>query len=85
VKSELLGNDASHDWNHIERVWNLTKTIAAAEELDPANLEVVQVAALLHDINDWKYSGRYFNYVFSLYFPNEVFLGQRNRWCRSDF
>lgn len=58
VKGELQGNDASHDWNHIERVWNLTKTIAAAEGLNSENLEVVQVAALLHDINDWKYSGR---------------------------
>ena len=55
VKKSLEGNDASHDWRHIERVWNLTKTIAVEERV--TDLEVCELGALLHDIEDWKYSG----------------------------
>eukprot|EP01116_Phalansterium_solitarium_P011823 TRINITY_DN27628_c0_g1_i1.p2 TRINITY_DN27628_c0_g1~~TRINITY_DN27628_c0_g1_i1.p2 ORF type:complete len:224 (-),score=91.72 TRINITY_DN27628_c0_g1_i1:265-936(-) len=55
VKHELAGNDASHDWFHIERVWKLAKRIAAEEGV--ADVEVVELAALLHDVKDWKYSG----------------------------
>lgn len=41
--------DASvcHDWSHIERVRDLVLTIGKKEK---ANLEVVEIAALLHDI-----------------------------------
>mmetsp|Transcript_1582 Transcript_1582/g.2093 ORF Transcript_1582/g.2093 Transcript_1582/m.2093 type:complete len:221 (+) Transcript_1582:44-706(+) len=55
VKKELAGNDASHDWFHIERVWKLSKTLAREEKIE--NSEIVELAALLHDVNDWKYSG----------------------------
>lgn len=55
VKKELSGNDASHDWAHIERVWKLAKEISKTETVDE---EIVELAALLHDIQDWKYSGR---------------------------
>jgi uncharacterized protein len=61
VKAALAGNDASHDWNHIERVWRLTQTLVQREtELagpGSVDLEVAELAALLHDIADWKYSG----------------------------
>ena len=47
--------------NHIERVWRLTRTLAAREvdRVGPGQLdvEVAELAALLHDIADWKYSG----------------------------
>ena len=52
VKEKLEGAEAGHDWFHIERVWKLSKKIAAAEG---CNLEVVELGALLHDIADPKF------------------------------
>ncbi|KAL6068131.1 HD domain-containing protein [Balamuthia mandrillaris] len=59
VRAELEGNDASHDFYHIERVWKLAKTLAEREgvEAGSTSLLIVELAALLHDIKDWKYSG----------------------------
>lgn len=31
VKDQLSSNDASHDWQHIERVWNLARVLAREE------------------------------------------------------
>ena len=48
----VLGSDTSgHDWSHIERVVNTTKTIAKAEGAD---LFICEAAALLHDVIDDK-------------------------------
>jgi uncharacterized protein len=55
VKKELDGNDASHDYAHIERVWALARTLAEAEKVE--HRELVEIGSLLHDIRDWKYSG----------------------------
>ena len=52
VKEKLSGAEAGHDWFHIERVWKLSKKIAETEN---CNHEVVEVAALLHDIADPKF------------------------------
>ncbi|MDR6158546.1 uncharacterized protein QF023_002062 [Chryseobacterium sp. SLBN-27] len=52
VKDKLKGAEAGHDWYHIERVWKLSKKIAEAEN---CNMEVVELAALLHDIADPKF------------------------------
>lgn len=52
VKEKLKGAEAGHDWYHIERVWKLSKKIAKTED---CNLEVVELAALLHDIADPKF------------------------------
>ncbi|MEC3877629.1 HD domain-containing protein [Chryseobacterium salviniae] len=52
VKEKLKGAEAGHDWYHIERVWKLSKKIAETEE---CNIEVVELAALLHDIADPKF------------------------------
>jgi len=52
VKEKLDGAEAGHDWYHIERVWKLSKKIAETEN---CNHEVVEVAALLHDIADPKF------------------------------
>mmetsp|Transcript_13861 Transcript_13861/g.23423 ORF Transcript_13861/g.23423 Transcript_13861/m.23423 type:complete len:317 (+) Transcript_13861:334-1284(+) len=54
---EKAGNDSSHDWWHIVRVRNLALTLAKEEGLATETLETVQLAALLHDLHDWKYSG----------------------------
>jgi uncharacterized protein len=51
VKAALAGDGSGHDWWHIERVWRMAKRIGQAEKAD---LPVVELAALLHDIADWK-------------------------------
>lgn len=49
----LLSNDATgHDWWHIYRVRRNAVRIGMEEQ---ANLFVVELAALLHDIADWKF------------------------------
>lgn len=54
VRDALSGEGSGHDWHHIERVWRLAKRIGEAEAADMA---VVELAALLHDIADWKAHG----------------------------
>lgn len=54
VKKTLASAEGGHDWFHIERVWKNAKLIASGEECD---LEVVELAALLHDIADSKFHG----------------------------
>lgn len=56
VKAALASRDASHDFNHIDRVRKMALVLGKQEGLDPASLAVVEVAALLHDIRDWKYA-----------------------------
>ncbi len=52
VKKELQRAEGGHDWWHIERVWIIARKIAATEE---ANLLIVELGALLHDIADSKF------------------------------
>lgn len=54
VRSILAGETTGHDWWHIDRVRNLALKIA---ENEVADLFVVELAALLHDIADWKFTG----------------------------
>jgi len=51
VRANLEG-DGSHDWHHTMRVWNTAKLISAEEESDPF---IVEMAAILHDVDDWKF------------------------------
>jgi len=53
VKGKLQGEGSGHDWWHILRVWNTAKTIGKQEKAD---MFVVELAALLHDIADWKFN-----------------------------
>ena len=52
VKKELSDAEGGHDWWHIYRVWKMAARIAAIESVDA---EVVELAALLHDIADPKF------------------------------
>lgn len=52
VKEQLKGEEAGHDWLHIERVWNTAKKIADKEK---ANMLIVELGALLHDIAEAKF------------------------------
>ncbi|MEI6276346.1 MAG: HD domain-containing protein [Prolixibacteraceae bacterium] len=54
VKEELSNGEKGHDWWHIERVWRTARIIANSEG---ANLLVVELSALLHDIADSKFHG----------------------------
>ncbi len=55
VRAEVAGHDASHDFSHIDRVRRNALAIAAAEGVsDPHQLAVIELAALLHDVKDWK-------------------------------
>ncbi|NMH28339.1 HD domain-containing protein [Flavobacterium silvaticum] len=52
VKSKLEGAEAGHDWFHMERVWKNARLICESEN---ANLEIVELGALLHDVADSKF------------------------------
>lgn len=52
VKKLWKGESSGHDWWHIYRVWKSAVYIGRKEKAD---LFVVQLAALLHDISDWKF------------------------------
>ena len=51
AKRVLDSDTSGHDWSHIERGVNTTKTIAKAEGAD---LFICEAAALLHDVIDDK-------------------------------
>ena len=55
----MQGESSGHDWWHIYRVWQTAKTIAQTPDTEgavsDANLLVVELAALLHDIADAKF------------------------------
>ena len=52
IQAKFAGEGSGHDWHHINRVRRLAKQIAAAER---ANQGVAELAALVHDIADWKF------------------------------
>ena len=52
VKQTLVDAEGGHDWWHIFRVWQLSKRIAETEKAD---MLVVELGALLHDIADAKF------------------------------
>ncbi|WP_079735564.1 HD domain-containing protein [Salegentibacter salegens] len=52
VKKTLKNAEGGHDWFHIQRVWNNAKLIAKNEDAD---LFIVELGALLHDIADSKF------------------------------
>lgn len=52
IQARFAGEGSGHDWHHINRVRRLAKRIAAAEGADQ---NVAELAALVHDIADWKF------------------------------
>lgn len=54
VRAVMSGESSGHDWWHIERVWRLARRIGEAEG---AELPIVELAALLHDLGDHKFHG----------------------------
>lgn len=54
VEERFSGEATGHDWYHIDRVWKISKHIHNKEGGD---LEIIELAALLHDISDHKFNG----------------------------
>lgn len=54
VRQLLSGEGSGHDWFHIERVCRMALRIGQEEGAD---LHIVELAALLHDVADWKFAG----------------------------
>ena len=54
VRALLLHESSGHDWWHVYRVWKTAVRIGEEEGVD---LFVVELAALLHDVADWKFMG----------------------------
>ncbi|GBF91939.1 hypothetical protein Rsub_04663 [Raphidocelis subcapitata] len=52
----LAGNDGSHSYDHAARVRANALRLAALEGLGPDSAYVIELAALLHDVADWKYA-----------------------------
>jgi uncharacterized protein len=55
MKQKFAEDPTGHDWWHLYRVWHLAKHIASKEK--GADMLVVELAALLHDIADHKFHG----------------------------
>lgn len=53
IKQECTGDSSGHDWWHIYRVWKNAMTLCEHEKADTF---IVQLAALLHDLDDWKFN-----------------------------
>jgi len=56
VKTKLYGEGSGHDWWHTWRVWQMAKRIGKKEKAD---LFIIELASLLHDIADWKFQDRH--------------------------
>jgi len=54
IKEKFQPEPSGHDWWHIYRVWQMAKKLTKFEKVDKF---VVEIAALLHDIADWKFYG----------------------------
>ncbi|KAJ2804207.1 hypothetical protein H4R20_002593 [Coemansia guatemalensis] len=56
VREYMKKYDCSHDWYHVQRVVRQALALAKAElESRAVDLEIVHLAALLHDVDDAKY------------------------------
>jgi uncharacterized protein len=54
VRAEMPEDYTGHDYLHVERVWRMSRRIAAECGADTT---VVELAALFHDISDYKLNG----------------------------
>ena len=52
VQRMLSADNTGHDWWHVNRVWKNAVLIGREEHAD---MFIVELAALLHDIADWKF------------------------------
>jgi len=53
IRQEFSNDSSGHDWWHVYRVWQNALAICQHEKADAF---IVQLAALLHDLDDWKFN-----------------------------
>jgi len=70
LKEEFDSKGAAHDYWHLYRVWRLAKHIASKEE--GVDMLVLELAALLHDVGDWKLTD-----------DGQDDIGQVGKWLKS--
>lgn len=58
IKSRFEQDTSGHDWYHIERVYNIAVYL---QKYEGGDLELIKLAALLHDISDHKMNGGILN------------------------
>ena len=63
VKEQMKDNDHSHDFDHVMRVYSNAMLITSyfpedegIEKFNEEEIEIIRLAALLHDVADFKYS-----------------------------
>ncbi|AAW42027.2 conserved hypothetical protein [Cryptococcus deneoformans JEC21] len=56
VKAHMAKYDPSHDWAHVDRVRKMAMTIARSMMDNGPDLLIVELAALFHDLSDYKYA-----------------------------
>ncbi len=54
IREQFAGDASGHDWHHVQRVLQTARYLQSKEGGD---LELVELAALLHDISDHKLNG----------------------------
>jgi len=52
LKENYIHDVSAHDWLHLERVWKMAIKLARGENV---NQFVLEMAALLHDVDDFKF------------------------------
>lgn len=75
VRGKMLEEASGHDWWHVYRVWNLSKKIAKEEK--DTNMLVVELAALLHDLEDWKFNDNK-NFILTKKYLNNLEINKEN-------
>lgn len=58
IENQFKDQEGSHDWQHILRVYNMSLHLQTVEG---GNREVIELAALLHDVSDHKFNGGNFD------------------------
>jgi uncharacterized protein len=56
MKERQLGEATGHDWWHSLRVYKMAVKLMVAVD-EPVDGQVIEFAAILHDIDDWKLNG----------------------------
>lgn len=70
ARKTLQGESSGHDFWHVYRVWKMAQHIGKKEK---ANMFLVELAALLHDIADYKFHGG----------DEEIGLRTAEKWLKS--
>ncbi len=58
IENQFKDLEGSHDWQHILRVYNMAVHL---HNVEGGNREIIELAALLHDVSDHKYNGGNFD------------------------